>query len=83
MPEEKVYKIPLRDAWKANRNKRAARAAKTIRNFLKRHMADKEIKLDPKLNEKLWSHSIESPPSKIRVKVIEQVDGTILASLAE
>ncbi|KXB02378.1 50S ribosomal protein L31 [candidate division MSBL1 archaeon SCGC-AAA261F17] len=83
MPEEQVYTIPLKDARKTQKQKRAARAAKLVKEFLKRHMKSEIVNLDQELNNQLWKHSAGNPPPKIRVKAIRQDDGAVLASLAE
>lgn len=83
MPEERIYIIPLRKAKKAPHQRRARSAAKLVREFLERHMKSDEIKLDSKLNSKLWERGARSPPSKIRVRAVKQDDGSVEASLAE
>ncbi len=83
MPEERIYIIPLRKARQAPRQRRTGRAAKLVREFLKKHMKSDEIKLDPKLNSKLWERGVQHPPSKIRVRVVKQDDGSVEVSLAE
>ena len=45
--EERIYTIPLRDVInKSVRNKRAPRAIKKIKQFLKRHMKAEIVKID-------------------------------------
>ncbi len=83
MPEERIYVIPLRDAKQAPHPKRAKRAAKIVREFLKKHMKSDEIKIDIKLNSKIWERGAKHPPSKVRVKAVKQDDGSVEASLAE
>lgn len=83
MPEEKIYVIPLREAKRVTRQRRARRAAKVVREFLARHMKSDEIKLDSELNRKLWERGAKHPPAKIRVKAVKQDDGTVEASIAE
>ncbi|MEW6593023.1 MAG: 50S ribosomal protein L31e [Candidatus Hadarchaeota archaeon] len=83
MPDEKIFVIPLREAKKTVRYKRAGRAAKVVREFLKRHMKSDEIKLDVALNNKLWERGIKKPPSKVRVRAVKEEDGSVKASLAE
>lgn len=46
-------------------------------------MKSGEIKLDLKLNRKLWERGAKHPPSKIRVRAVKQDDGSVEASLAE
>ncbi len=83
MPEERIYVIPLREAKRVPHQRRARMAAKLVREFLKKHMKSDEIKLDLKLNNKLWERGARHPPSKIRVRAVKQDDGSVEASLAE
>ena len=83
MPEERIYIIPLREVHKAPKKQRAARAVKLTREILKRHMKSEEIKLDEKLNRKLWERGIEKAPPRIRVRAVKQDDGSVEAFLAE
>ncbi len=53
--------------------KRAARAVKFIKAFIRRHAKvpeDYQIKIRPELNEILWSRGAENPPSKVKVRVV-------------
>ena len=68
--EEKIYTINIRKklydySWK----KRAKRAINIIKNFIKRHCKVNNVKIDPKLNEKIWSRGIKKPPGRVRVRV--------------
>ncbi len=92
---ERIYTIPLTVTKIVPKTKRAPRAIKEIREFVKRHMMKetsthakdkeppKEVWVDHKLNELIWARGIERPPSKIRVKVIRFEDGLIEVSLPE
>ncbi|HUU07058.1 MAG TPA: 50S ribosomal protein L31e [Thermoplasmata archaeon] len=92
---ERVFTIPLTITKQVPRTKRAPRAIKEIRDYVKRHMAEKpsrggedeemkrDIWVDYRLNELLWANGIENPPSKVRVKAIRFEDGLIEVSLPE
>lgn len=92
---ERVFTIPLKVTKQIPKTKRAPRAIKEIKAYVRRHMTDKaaaeeeeegeqkEIWLDYKLNELIWSRGIENPPSKVRVKAIRFEDGLIEVSLPE
>lgn len=76
--EEKIYTINLRkDYVKKPRWKRADRAIRFIRKFLKRHMKTEKIKISKSVNEKIWKRSRQKPPGKIRVKAVKREDGTV------
>jgi large subunit ribosomal protein L31e len=87
MPDiEKVMDIPLRAAKRVPRTQRAKRAVKEIRAHVVRHLkADpKNVWIDPLVNEKLWSRSIQKPPPRIRVKVVRlEGDEIVTVSLPE
>ncbi|MFZ1127424.1 50S ribosomal protein L31e [Methanoregula sp.] len=80
--QEHVYIIPLRDARRMPRWKRANGAIKDIRKYLAKHMKTEDVKLDKTINEKVWSRGSEKPPSKIRVRAMKMEDGQVQAELA-
>lgn len=80
---ERVYTIPLRDAYAAPRKKRAKVAVRIVREFIKRHMRVEVVKISPKLNEALWSRSAEKPPRRARVKAKVVEEGVAEVELAE
>ncbi|MEM3463820.1 MAG: 50S ribosomal protein L31e [Candidatus Bathyarchaeia archaeon] len=95
--EERFYTIPLGKAWLVPPNKRAPKAIRIIRDFIKRHMkleakkeGEEEEEAEPKkliisneVNEKVWSRGIEKPPRKIRVRAARDKDGNVTVYLAE
>jgi len=92
---ERVFTIPLKVTKQIPKTKRAPRAIKEIKEFVRRHMTDKsaaedeekelrkDVWIDFRLNELLWARGIENPPSKVRVKAIRFEDGLIEVSLPE
>ncbi|MGB3458631.1 MAG: 50S ribosomal protein L31e [Halobacteriota archaeon] len=80
--EERIYTIPLRAVKKAPRWKRSNRAIALIREYLMKHTKSEYIMIDTAINEKVWARGSQKPPSKIRVKVIEEED-RIRAELVE
>ena len=80
---ERVYIIPLGEVGRAPRRKRAAKAIRYIRKFLARHTKRESIVISNELNEEIWKRGIENIPRKVRVKVLEQADGSLVATLAE
>ncbi|HID47129.1 MAG TPA: 50S ribosomal protein L31e [Methanothermococcus okinawensis] len=82
--EERIYTIPLRDVTNRSRTtKRAPRAIKEIKEFLKRHTKCDIIKLDNSINEKIWERGISKIPARIRVKVVKENDNVARAILLE
>ena len=92
---ERVFTVPLTVTKQVPRVKRTPRAIKEIKEFVRRHMEEpssaggddeetsKDVWIDYRLNEYLWSKGIENPPSKVRVKAIRFEDGLIEVSLPE
>ncbi len=71
--KERLYTIPLRKSFlKAVRYKRTAKAVKTVREFLVKHLKSEDIKLGKYLNQKLWERGMKNPPAKVQVKVIQK-----------
>ncbi len=94
--EERFYTIPLGKAWIAPPNKRAPKAIRIIRDFIRRHMKleaktegeeegtePKRVIISNEVNEKIWSRGIEKPPRKIRVRAAKDKDGNVTVYLAE
>ena len=83
MADERVYTIPLRDAKKGPRTKRAPRAMRVIKQFLQRHMKSDIIKIHQSINHEIWERGIKKIPSKIRVKATKDENDTVIAELLE
>ena len=96
--EEKFYTISLGKAWIAVPKKRAPRAMKIIKDFVKRHMKfeareeleEEEEEEEPKrlvvsneVNERVWRRGIQKPPRKVRVRAAKDKDGNVTVYLAE
>ncbi len=71
---EKVYTIPLRDAWKGPCKKRAKKCMYVIREFVKRHMKTEKVKIGTALNHEIWKRGIKNPPRKLKVQVVPHED---------
>ena len=71
---EKVYTIPLRDAWKGACKKRAKKCMYVIREFVKRHTKIETVKIGPELNHEIWNKGIKNPPRKVKVQVVPHED---------
>jgi len=82
MAEEKILTINLRkNLIKSRKWEKAKDYLKVLRELLRRKFKTDKIKIDGKLNEKIWERSIENPPSKLKIRVIKSDDGTIKAEL--
>ena len=80
---DRVYTIRLIDVRKCLKNKRASKAVKHIKTFIKKHMKCEIVKFDGVLNEKIWERGIRNIPTKIKVKASSRDDGSVLITLAE
>lgn len=80
---ERIYTVPLRKAWIAQKYRRAEKAMFILKQFTERHMKPTEIIIDPSVNEDIWAKGIKSPPRKIRVKMTKDSDGLVTVELAE
>lgn len=81
---ERIYTVPLGEAYEQTRNKRVPRAIKILREFIGRHMkADGEkILLSEALNKSLWVRSIQKPPRRVKVRLVKD-EGVIRAYLPD
>jgi len=68
--EERVVTVPLRDVRAEAKHKRADKAMSLVRSHLAQHFSVEEaaVRLDPSINEAVWSRGRKKPPSKIRVR---------------
>lgn len=90
--EERFYTIPLGRVWISPRKKRAPKAMRQIKRFIKKHMKirDEEADTDAEklvisneVNEKVWSRGIEKPPRKIMVRAVKDEEGVVTLYLAK
>jgi len=68
--EERVITVPLRDVNAEAKHKRADKAMSLIRDHLAQHFSVEgdAVRLDPSINEAVWSRGRKKPPSKLRVR---------------
>ncbi len=81
---ERVYTIPLGEAYDYSRVKRARRAVKMVRSFLSRHMKAEasNVRISEATNELIWGRGMQKPPRKIKVRAVK--DGArVLAYLMD
>lgn len=72
MAEEKIFTIPLREAYKKSVRKRSAYAARLVRSFLKTHTKAETVKLGQELNKTVWARGRSKPARKVRVKAVKE-----------
>jgi large subunit ribosomal protein L31e len=68
--EERVITVPLRDVNAEAKHERADKAMSIIRDHLAQHfnVEGDAVRLDPSINEEIWSRGRKKPPSKLRVR---------------
>jgi large subunit ribosomal protein L31e len=81
--QERIYTVPLKEAWNAQRYRRSERAMMVLKAFAVRHMKAKEVTVDTTVNEAIWARGIKSPPHKIRVKMTKDDDDKVTITMAE
>jgi large subunit ribosomal protein L31e len=81
--QERIYTVPLKEAWQAQRYRRSERAVMVLKAFAVRHMKAKEVSVDTSVNEVIWARGIKSPPHKIRVKMTKDDEGHVTITMAE
>jgi large subunit ribosomal protein L31e len=78
MAEEKIITLNLRKvSFRYPRWERSSGCLKYLKNTLKKKFRTEKIKVDKKLNEKIWKSGSQKPPSKLRVKLTKLEDGTL------
>jgi len=82
--EERIMTVPLRSEWiETRRVMRSKKAVNAVKNFVKRHMKAKDVKISGKLNEAIWKSGAKKPPARIRVKATIDSAGLALVRLPE
>jgi len=82
MSEERVYVVPLRDAYRAPLTKRAKVAIRIVREFAKRHTKADVVKISPEVNEVVWARGIKHPPRRIKVRIdVREEEGVKVAEV--
>ena len=80
---ERVYVIPLRKVKNVPRTIRSPRAIRYVKEFIGKHMKTEEVKIDASVNEKIWERGIQKIPPKIKVKAVQEEDGSVAVTLVE
>jgi len=80
---ERIYTIPLRDAYEASRTRRAKKAINIIRRFAQRHMKGEEVRISDGVNKLVWSRGAEKPPRRIKVLIRRDESGVIHVMLPD
>jgi large subunit ribosomal protein L31e len=86
--EERVVTVPLRDANRGSNTNAADKAMGLVREHLAQHFSVDEdvVRLDPSINEEIWSGGRASPPSSVRIRAArfeEEGEVAVEAEVAE
>ncbi len=81
--QERIYTVPLKEAWNAQKYRRSEKAVMVLKAFAVRHMKAKEVSVDTSVNEVIWARGIRSPPHKIRVKMTKDDEDKVTITMAE
>ncbi|AAG20541.1 MULTISPECIES: 50S ribosomal protein L31e [Halobacterium] len=67
--DDRFVTVPLRDVTKVPSHERAGEAMNIIRQHLAKQFAVDEdaVRLDPSINDAVWSEGNNNPPRKLRV----------------
>ena len=76
--DEKFYTINLRDVWTAPRIKRAPKAVRIVKDFVKRRMKVDDVKISNAINQEIWKRSIKKPPRKIKIRAVKDKEGQVI-----
>lgn len=80
---ERIYTVPLKEAWNAQRYRRSERAMMVLKAFAVRHMKATTVTVDTSVNETIWARGIKTPPRRIRVKMTKDDEGKVTITMAE
>src|SRR5208283_3925254 len=82
---ERIYTIPLGDAYAAKRIVRVPKAIKILKAFAARHMKaedEQRVVISEALNKHIWERSIQRPPRRVKVRLVKD-DEAVRAYLAD
>jgi large subunit ribosomal protein L31e len=72
---ERTYNVPLRQGFRHTASyKKSAKAMRTLKEFLCKHMKAEDVLIGAHLNEYLWKHGIKNPPHHVKVHVWKKGD---------
>ena len=74
--EERVITVPLKKATAGSSTDAADVAMRLVREHLAQHFSVEEdaVRLDPSINEAVWSQGRSKPPTKLRIRAARFVE---------
>ncbi|MFW9998502.1 MAG: 50S ribosomal protein L31e [Candidatus Hodarchaeota archaeon] len=79
--DERIYVVPLVNARKGPRNKRAKKAVRYLRDYMTRHFKPETLVITQEVNERIWQRGIQKPPRKLKVRATKNIDGLVVVYL--
>ena len=81
---ERVYTIPLRrETLKVPPFRKANKAAKTVREFISKHMKSDNVSIGKYLNLRIWQHGAKNPPHHVKVNAVKDDKGKVFVELVD
>ncbi|MBI5228198.1 50S ribosomal protein L31e [Candidatus Micrarchaeota archaeon] len=82
---ERIYTIPLGDAYEVPRNKRGKRAVNLVKSFILRHMKakDERLTISMAINSYILKYGIEKPPRRVKVRAIKEDGSSIKVYMSD
>lgn len=74
---ERIYTIPLADAYEHVRTKRGKRAVKIVKEFALRHMKALDVRVSQGTNSLILRDGIQKPPRRIKVRLVKGDEGLV------
>lgn len=71
---ERIYTIPLGEAYECTRNTRGRRAVKMVQAFALRHMKAEDVRISEGVNSLILRDGIQKPPRRIKVRMVKGDD---------
>ncbi len=82
---ERVYSVPLMDAYKKPHDMRANYAVRSLRAFVSKHMKAElgKIKISSEVNEFIRENGSRKPAKLVKVRATKDKEGVVFAEFAE
>ncbi len=80
--DERIYIVPLVKARKGPRNKRAKKAIRYLKDYVKRHFKPESLVITQEVNQKIWERGIQKPPRKLKIRATKNIDGLVVVYLS-
>lgn len=76
-----IHTVGLGKARKASSRKRAKKAIKIIKDYIRNHISD-DFKISKRLNQEVWKDGAKNPPRKVKIQATS-LEGTTYIGLVD